>query len=284
MTERLPALVTAPASEAAFWTTRLRQWLLEQSELTQRNYSSDLKDFATWAGFETVPGALSVLFSGEHQHVALRVQDAALGYIENLRTRPVYASHAARAAAAEPTRHGLAPATIQRRIVALRAAVGLAVQAGLCPRDVELPKVRKVKTLRDTRGIDRMRFLQLLDTLDHAIDTAKAGSQKHDLAVRDMAIFRLLHDVGLRQVEVRRICIEHLVEPDGPKTSVWLQRKGDDATERQLWPVASLPAQAIRDWLAVRKNPTYGPLFTTRTAKPLAARSLRSMVVELKKK
>jgi integrase/recombinase XerC len=121
-------------------------------------------------------------------------------------------------------------------------------------------------------------FLQVLDTLDHAIDTTKPGSQQNDLAIRDRAIFRLLHDIGLRRVEVHRIQIEHIVRDDRGM-SIWLQRKGDGKHDRQLWPIAKLPAKAIDEWLAVRCNPTHGPLFTLRTGKPLTTTDAYNAIV-----
>jgi integrase/recombinase XerC len=243
---------------------------LGQAELTRKNYGNDLKDFAQWAGMPSVDAAFSFLFLGDHETVALRVQGVALDYLTDLQTRPVWTSPQARDRGDAPDRHGLAPATIERRIVALRNVVALAVEARLCPREVKLPKTPTVKTLRNIQGISRRDFLQILDTLDHRIDTTQPGSQQNDLAIRDRAIFRLLHDIGFRRIEVHRIQIEDIVRGD-KGMSVWIQRKGDNPKEKQLWPIASKPATAIDQWLALRENPTYGPLFTHRSGKPLTS-------------
>ncbi len=274
MTNRLPVLVAPPESDREYWAKRIRQWLHEQAQLTGENYRWDITDFARWAGIDDPEAAFSFLFAGDDPElVAMRVQAAALDYLEDLKTRDVWASRAAKQRGDDPVRKGLAPATIGRRMVALRAVVGLAAEARFCPRGIKLPKAPRVRTLRDTTGISRTDFLQILDTLDHTLDTTKPGSQQHDLAIRDCAIFKLLHDVGLRRAEVHGIQIENM-EGD----SIWIQRKGDDPHEKQRWPFAASPYKAIEAWLEVRGNPKVGPAFTSRKGKPLSIYAFNKIV------
>lgn len=274
---KLPARIEKPASERHYWAKRLHQWLLGESENTRRNYSACLTDFSTWAGAPSVDVAMAMLFQGEPEMVAVRVQAAALDYLEDLRTRPVWASPQARERGDDPVRKGLAGNTIKIRMAAFRAVVRLAVEARLCPRDVTLPKTKKSKATMDTQGISRREYLELLEVFDHTIDTTKVGSMKHDLAIRDKAIILLLHVVGLRRAEVRGLQIEHIVR-NSKGMSIWIQRKGDSEDELQLWPIASEPAQAIDTWLAVRGNPTHGQIFTNRKGRPLQLRIFNDIV------
>ena len=277
MTERLPAIIAPPCSDREYWILRLQQWLRGQWKLTSTNYSSDMEDFARWAGKGTVEETYAALFLGDPETVALRVRATALDYLDDLKTRDVWDSTVAKARGDDPVRKGLAPATIGRRMGALRAVVRIAAEARFCPRGIELPKGPKVRTLRDTRGISRTSFLQLLDTVDHTLATTKPGSQQHDLAIRDGAVLRLLHDIGLRRVEVHGILIQNIVNDDRGM-SVWIRRKGDEETELRLWPIAKGPAQAIETWLHTRGDPTRGPVFTTRKGKPMTLGAFNKVV------
>ncbi len=266
-------------SDPDYWKRRLRQWLLGKAETTQETYANDLKDFARWRGVETFQEAFSELFAGELEIVGAMVQVIALDYYEDLKTRPIWRSPKAKARGDDPIQHGLSPASISRRLAAFRAVVHLAEEARMCPRGISLPTSPKVRTLRDTRGIERRDFLQILDTLDHAIDTAKRGSQQHALAVRDYAIVLLLHDIGLRRAEVHGIQIESIVR-DTRGMSIWICRKGDSLDEPQSWSIASNPARAINAWLELRGNPLHGPVFTSRKGKPFKSLDTLNRIVE----
>jgi integrase/recombinase XerC len=94
----------------------------------------------------------------------------------------------------------LAPATINRRLVALRSSVKLARTLGLIAWVLEVEGVR-TEPYRDTRGPGHAGFRQLLAVL---------ADRSNPKAVRDRALLRLLYDLGLRRAEVVGLDTEDL--------------------------------------------------------------------------
>jgi len=137
---------------------------------TLRAYRRDLEDFARIAG---VP-------SGEQATAAL------------LCAGPGAANERALAYRADLQARRLAPATVNRRLAALRSLVKLARTLGLVSWGLEVPGLR-VEAYRDTRGPGPDGFRKLLARLNGRQDFA---------ALRDRALLRLLYDLALRRGEV----------------------------------------------------------------------------------
>ena len=89
---------------------------------------------------------------------------------------------------------GLAPATVNRRLAALRSLVKLARTLGMVGWALDVPSVRS-EAYRDTSGPGRDGFCRLLDQLASRTDAK---------GVRDRAILRLLYDLGLPVLAVTR--------------------------------------------------------------------------------
>lgn len=253
------------------WGSRVRAWLADKASDTKSAYGRDWADFARWAEAPSLAAAATELFAGEPHEVRVRVQETFLAYAADLTTRPVWRSSKAREGAEEPLKYGLAKATVARRLAALRALVTLAQSAGRCP-EVTLPKAPTVRKFRDTRGIGRTAYLTMLDAIDAHLDAAEKGSKAHATAVRDRAILRLLHDGGLRRIEVVRLRFRD-VAPDFSHIKVW--GKGADADERVDWPLSKAMAEALQAWLLLR-GPGEGALFSARpnSRKPLHPNTL----------
>lgn len=86
-----------------------------------------------------------------------------------------------------------APASINRKLAALRALVALARTLGMVAWRLEVKNVRS-RALRDTRGPGDAGVRALLAAAEAQPDRAKAA--------RDVAVVRLLHDLALRRGEV----------------------------------------------------------------------------------
>jgi len=86
----------------------------------------------------------------------------------------------------------LSPATVNRRLAALRSLVTLGRTLGLVPWTLEVPGL-KTQAYRDTRGPGIKGVRRLLRAT-----TARTDAK----GVRDHAIVRLLFDLGLRRAEV----------------------------------------------------------------------------------
>lgn len=166
---------------------------------------------------------------------------------------------------------GLAPATTNRRLAAVRSLVKLARMTGLVTFELEVPGV-KSQSYRDTRGPGRAGFRLLLDELDSRLDSK---------ARRDRAAVRLLYDLALRRGEVVSLDVAH-VDLEAGKLAIL----GKGRTERELVTLPEPTKAAVREWLAARGTKP-GPLFVNfdRAAKGcrLTGRSLHRIVRALGK-
>src|SRR5262249_52765263 len=98
----------------------------------------------------------------------------------------------------------LSAATVNRRLAALRSLVQLAHTLGLVPWGLAVPGVR-AEAYRSTTGPGKKAFRKMLDRA--LLRTDVKGR-------RDLAILRLLHDLGLRREEVCRLDVEDFDRDD----------------------------------------------------------------------
>lgn len=138
----------------------------------------------------------------------------------------------------------LTPATINRRLSAVRAAVRLARTIGFTTWAPEIDGL-KVQSYRDTQGPGLNGTRNMM---------AKARTHdKPTKAARDVAIIRLMFDLGLRRGEVASLSLDDL-DRDGRR--VWIMGKGRSQKESRSLPAPTL--LAIDDWLAVRPGVAHG--------------------------
>lgn len=201
--------------------SRLVQVFLSgKSGRTLRAYSLDLQDFSDFVGADTVDQAASALMGRGHGGA----NELALAWRSDLLER------------------GLSPATVNRRLAALRSLVKLGRTLGLVPWTLELPGVQG-QAYRDTRGPGRDGFRRLLDQTDNS---AKGR--------RDRLILRLLWDLALRREEVVSLDLEH-ADQDAGTVSIL----GKGRRERETLTLPAATRDALRDWLAARGDEP-GPL------------------------
>jgi integrase/recombinase XerC len=140
---------------------------------------------------------------------------------------------------------GLQPATVNRRIAALRSLVKLARLAGLVAWSLEVPSVRH-EPYRDTRGPGRVGFRCLLALLD-TDDSPRTR--------RDRALLRLLFDLGLRRGEAVALDTDDL---DVQAGTLFVRGKG--RYEKMALSLPEPTREALVAWTAVR-GILPGPLF-----------------------
>lgn len=196
---------------------------------TARAYQADLRDFARFLGVGTGRHAEAELLAGGPQGA----YGLALAYSADMTDR-----------------RKLAPATVARRLAALRSFVGRARRLGVVPWVLEIEGPR-VTPYRDTRGPTLDEWRSLMRAADRQRDPAKAA--------RDGAILRLLRDQAIRRGECCALTIADLEldHPDAP--AVWIIGKGKSEKERIT--INRPTMAAIRDWLSHRGGGP-GPLFT----------------------
>lgn len=201
----------------------VESFLAGRSSHTLRAYRADLDDFAAYLGVPDLDAAAQrLLGAGSGTANAL-----ALAYRASLVDRQ------------------LAAATINRRLAALRSFVKLGRTLGLVTWTLEVPGL-PAEPYRDTRGPGLAGVRRLLRRIARRQD--RKGR-------RDLAIVRLLFDLGLRRGEVVRL---DRADVDLDAGTVAVLGKGRTGKVRLTLPEPTL--DALRAWLETRGDDG-GPLF-----------------------
>ena len=225
----MTALVTLPRGQVAprllDADRLLERWKEGRSPQNLRAYGNDLQSFSAWMMAPSVGAAITALLSMSQGEANEIVRSYRSGLIDQ----------------------GVASATINRRLSALRSLVALGKEFGYVAFDLATKNVR-AEAYRDTRGPDPDIMVELLKYAKAQPHRAKAA--------RDVAIFLLLgYGRALRRGEVVALDLDHF-DSRGSRLSVL--RKGK--RERKLLSLDPLVTARLRAWVALRgKEP--GPLF-----------------------
>lgn len=202
--------------------TFIDSWLSGHKPTTARAYRRDLEHFATWANSEPLT-AINQLLAAGHGPANMLAHQWRGDMI-----------------AAE-----LSPATVNRRLAALRSVINHANRAGLADWTLNVQSV-KAKQYRDTTGPGVEVVRQLLAA---TADTPKGS--------RDRALIRLMFDRGLRRGEVVALDV---ADYDADRRSVWIIAKGSNESEPVT--ISRAAGEALDEWLSVRPGGSApGPLF-----------------------
>jgi integrase/recombinase XerC len=142
---------------------------------------------------------------------------------------------------------GKAASTINRHLAAVRSLVRLARLIGVVTWTLEVEGVRTAPC-RDTRGPGAVGVAQLLQA---------AATRTDAKGLRDVAIVRVLYDLGLRCEETANLDVADL---DETGSALWVRGKGRPSKELLSLPAVTL--EALRAWLSHR-GAVAGPLFQT---------------------
>lgn len=200
-------------------------WLGGRSPLTVEAYRRDLLDFTAYLGADSPERATEILLGaggGQANLVALRYRAALL-------------------------ERGLSPATINRKLSALRSLVKVGRTIGIVDFALDVENVRS-ESYRDTKGPGVAGYRAMLDALSVRQDSKGA---------RDRAMLHLLFDLGLRRAEVVSLDLEHL---DIAGESVSIMGKG--RRERISLTLPEPTCEALAEWISFRGEED-GPLFTS---------------------
>jgi len=139
----------------------------------------------------------------------------------------------------------LSPATVNRRLGAVRSLFKLARLLGFTTAQIEIPNI-KSESYRDTRGPGLPAFRRMM-TL--------AAEQHEAKALRDRAILRLLFDLALRASELVELDVSH-IEFEQKRISI----KGKGRSHRQYLSIPPTSIEVLGDWVKFRGSEP-GPLF-----------------------
>jgi integrase/recombinase XerC len=145
----------------------------------------------------------------------------------------------------EMIERGLQITTINRRLSTLRSLVKLANTHGLVTWTLSVESV-PAPPYRDMGEPGREGFRAVL---------AAAGAQSGPKGLRDVALLRLLHDLGMRRSEAVRLDVEDV---DLPRNRVFIPGRGQAPREQVSLPEPTRAALAA--WLEARGSEP-GPLF-----------------------
>jgi integrase/recombinase XerC len=202
----------------------IERWKEGRSQHTVRAYGRDLAHFAGWSEAPAPGEAITRLLTGS------------MGEANEC-------LHAYRGAMLDA---GLAPATVNRRLSALRAIVQLGRTFGWVAWSLEIDGV-KTKAYRDTAGPGL-----------EGVTAVKRQAAKHRSpakAARDVAIVRVLFDLALRRGEVAALDLKDL---DVRASRLWITGKG--RREREAITLPPRTVAALKAWIKHRGREP-GPLF-----------------------
>ena len=200
----------------------------DKSAQTRRAYQGDLEDFRIFMGSSDIQEASKVMLSNGNGNANWM----ALKYRQNLASR------------------GLAPATINRRLAALRSLVSLANTIGLVPWPLAIKSV-KAKRYRDTAGPGKAAFMKMMQFAVNQLEPKRS---------RDVAILWLLGPgLALRRSETAYLTLSD-VDLDRGLIAI----KGKGRAEKEFLKITKHLSEALQNWIRVRGNAP-GPMFPSIT-------------------
>lgn len=221
-----------------------------KNKLTLKAYSQDLAHFAKFVGVQETQDAAQLLLS--------QTQGQANALVLSYKTHLLQKQ--------------LSPATINRRLAAIKSLLKLARLVGLCSFTLEVTGV-EAETLRDTRGPGK-------EGVDKLLKMVEKGTDKK--SKRDLAMLHLLYGSALRRGEVCSLNLEHV---ESGASAVWILGKA--RKQRQLITLPDKARDALKAWIEVRGQEP-GPLFvaldTAAYGKRLTGDGLCRVIKKLGKK
>src|SRR6266700_1009887 len=226
-----PLVAAASASAARALLERpadvedlLDRFLTRRKASTSDAYRKDLGYFAAWLDLPLREAAARLLACDQGQ--ANRLLDHYLAHLRSTAPDPRSGSSAPR----------LSPATVNRRLAAIRSLVKMARLHGLVAWTVDVEGER-AEAYRDTRGPGLPALRRIVEELDDA-----EGSRRPK-AARDRALVRLMWDLGLRRGELVELDLDHVGLDDarlsvlgkGREERVWLDLPDETLEALDLW-------------------------------------------------
>lgn len=189
----------------------------KRSENTRKAYRRDVElFFIATAGQEASPELINKFFSLSRAEALAVV----LKYKADLISR------------------GLAEATINRKLSALKSLATLARKMDRCSWDLSDIQGEKVQSYRDCSGVDEVAIMAMLKTPNR--ETLKGK--------RDYAILRLLWENALRRGEVVKC---NIADFDQEARTLAIMGKGR-GSQKELISISEKATEALQDWLQAR--------------------------------
>lgn len=165
---------------------------------------------------------------------------------------------------------GLSPATVNRRLSAIKSLVEMGQLFNLCSYDLRIIKNEKTKPYRDTKGLEVPEVIKLFEVIDTSTLAGK----------RDICIMRLLWSNALRRNEICSLDVKHFKHASNQLEVSGKGRNG----ERDLVTISEKTGTALLEWLQVSKaidkpnEPIFISLDPVRLGNRLSGEAIRLIV------
>ena len=249
----LASAITDLENEGDLWREMIAN---KNSVNTQKAYEIDLRDFFGFYGMEL--NQVSV------QQFLVLERSKAVQLVLKFRRYLM-------------TQRKLKPASMNRKINAIKALAKYAYDVGVCQwkLDVDALKQGKVEVYRDTRGVPPEDIQKILSYPDRSTMLGK----------RDYAMLQLLWGNGLRRAEVINLNIHDV---DLGDRSLWVKGKGNSDTLQIK--MNNSTVEAVDEWLISRlsyyssgDDSLFISLSNINRGKRLCAQTLYNLVNEISK-
>jgi integrase/recombinase XerC len=203
----------------------IKTFLQGKSESTLRAYQSDLENFQEFCGCRTLYESARLLIESPHGQANL----LALNYKTQMQ------------------KEGFKPTTINRRLSALRSLILLGNTLGMISWKLEV-KNDRVESYRDTSGPGETNFQKMI--------LANWNQRNQQKAIRDYAILKLLHDLGLRRSSVVNLDLSDL---EMEQKRIWVTLK--KRSQKKIKHLPDSTMKALLEWIEIRGT-NEGAMFT----------------------
>lgn len=201
----------------------VEEFLKGRKQTTIKAYKEDLSSFSRFVGVTSIAEAAKALLSRPHGEANL----LGLKYKNSL------------------IESKLQSATVNRKLSALRSLVKFARILGIVSYELEVEN-QENQAYRDVKGVGSEGIKKIFQFLEGKID------QK---SIRDLALLRMLFDLGLRRQEV---CLIELKDLNLEQFTLAILGKARN--QKELLTVPAQTIETIKNWLLIRGNED-GPLF-----------------------
>lgn len=240
------------ASDVESFRNLFEQWLADKLKTSVASYRIDLESFARFRGSDDAASAFASLIDLANKNPG-SANSVLFAYRMHMTQVPVWNSSAAKRAGRPADRVGMAPATINRRLAAIRSFISVVRAAGRTQWLPEIPGV-KHKKYRDTSGVGDEAVQILVDHLEEQSKSDLLTDEGRARAIRDLAMVCLMANMALRKSSLITLDLEHV---DRRRKRLHCMLKGD---RDRAWKLCdSVTWDAIERWIDARGEDP-GPL------------------------
>jgi integrase/recombinase XerC len=197
-----------------------KQWLLGKTNNTKRAYIIAIREYCNYHRRSDIKLAILTMLRNGYIETSAKIFEWRNEMVERM------------------NEGNLKPKTINLRLAAIRSIIKKAHELCMINWSLDVPGV-KAHTYKDTRGPGVEKLQAMMDA---------ARRQKNRLkALRDVALLRLLFDLGLRRSEIVALNVQDVNFGADHGPVIWIKGKG--RLEKEPLPLSPQSAEILQDYL-----------------------------------